>query len=122
MPYQLRISLDRTLVWRSVIVSETLTLGSLHLVIQQAMGWENRHLFIFKVGQERYGPDDLDEESITLKQVFKGSTKTVRYIYDFGDWWEHTITLEQTRPKMATTLVVAGEGDCPAEDSGGVDR
>ena len=122
MPYQLRISLDRTLVWRSVVVPETLTLGSLHLVIQQAMGWENRHLFMFQVGQKRYGPDDLDEESITLKRVFTGTTKTVRYIYDFGDWWEHTITLEQTTPKMAETLVVGGEGDCPAEDSGGVDR
>lgn len=47
MPYQLRISLDWTRVWRSVIVPETLTLGSLHLVIQQAMGWEDRHLFMF---------------------------------------------------------------------------
>ena len=38
MPYQLRISLDRTPVWRRVVVPESLTLASLHLVIQQAMG------------------------------------------------------------------------------------
>ena len=86
------------------------------------MGWENRHLFRFEVGRKKFGPDDLDEESITLKQVFKGTTTTVRYNYDFGDWWEHTITHEQTMPKMAETLVVGGEGNYPAEDSGGVDH
>lgn len=122
MPYQLRISLDRTSVWRSVIVPETLTLGSLHLVIQQAMGWENRHLFMFEVGRIRFGPSDLDEESLTLKQAFKDDTVSIRYVYDFGDWWAHTITLERTVLQMAETLIVGGEGKCPAEDSGGVDR
>ena len=120
MPYQLRISLDRTTVWRRVVVPETLTLGSLHLVIQQAMGWENKHLHVFEIGGKSYGPDDLDEESITLEDVFKGSTGSIRYVYDFGDWWEHTVTLEERSFQLADKLVVAGEGKCPAEDSGGV--
>ena len=120
MPYQLRISLDRTPVWRRVVVPESLTLASLHLVIQQAIGWENRHLHVFEVGGKSYGPDDLDDDAITLKVVFKGKTRSMRYVYDFGDWWEHTVTLEQITFQLADKLVVAGEGQCPAEDSGGV--
>jgi len=120
MPYQLRISLDRTPVWRRVIIPETLTLGGLHLVIQQAMGWENRHLHAFEIGGKSYGPDDLDEQSVKLTDVFKGRTGAIRYVYDFGDWWEHTVMLEERCFRLADKLVIAGEGQCPAEDSGGV--
>jgi hypothetical protein len=118
MPLHLRIALDQTAVWREVVVQENLTLGGLHLVIQQAMGWENRHLYRFDVNGKHYGPDDLDVDAFTLKQVFK--TKSISYVYDFGDWWEHTVTLVETVPKMAETLVTAGQGICPDEDSGGV--
>ena len=120
MPYQLRISLDRTPVWRRVVVPESLSLASLHLLIQQAMGWENGHLHVFEVGGKSYGPDDIDDDAITLKDVFKGKTRSIRYVYDFGDWWEHTVTLEEITFQLADKLVVAGEGQCPAEDSGGV--
>ena len=58
------------------------------------MGWEDRDLFMCKVGQKRYAPDDLDEESITLKQIFKGSTKSYGYVSDFGDWWGSSVTLQ----------------------------
>ena len=116
----LRITLDHTLVWREVVVQDNLNLANLHLVIQQAMGWEDRHLFCFEVNGQRYGPDDLDDESITLKRAFK--TNPINYVYDFGDWWEHTVTLIETVTQMSETLVVAGKGQSPAEDSGGVDR
>lgn len=116
MPYQLRISLDRTPIWRRVVVPESLTLASLHLIIQQAMGWENRHLYVFEVGAKKYGPDDLDDDTVTLKSVFKGGSSG--NVYDFGDWWEHTVTLEQITFQLVDKLVVAGEGKCPAEDSG----
>lgn len=120
MPLLLRITLDHTSVWREVVVPEALTLSSLHQVIQQAMGWEERHLYRFEVDGKRYGPDDLDDDLITLKQAFKRNS--INYVYDFGDWWEHTVTLIETVTQMSETLVVAGQGQCPTEDSGGVDR
>ena len=120
MPLLLRITLDHTLVWREVVVQDNLNLANLHLVIQQAMGWENRHLYFFEVDSQRFGPDDQNDESITLKQAFKN--KTINYVYDFGDWWGHTVTLKEYVPKIAETLVVAAQGQCPAEDSGGVGR
>lgn len=54
MPDQLRIFLDRTPIWPMVTIPETLTLGSPHLVVHQAMGLENRPLHVFAVGSQRY--------------------------------------------------------------------
>ena len=55
-----------------------------------------------------------------MKDVFKGTTRSIRYVYDFGDGWEDAVTLEDVTFVLADKLVVAGEGQCPAEDSGGV--
>ena len=84
------------------------------------MGWENKHLHVFEVGGKSYGPDDLDDDAVTLKDVFKAKTRSIRYVYDCGDWWEHTVTLEDITCELADKLVVTGERQCPAEDSGGV--
>ena len=45
------------------------------------------------------------------------------YLYDFGDSWEHTITVEKVAPppehSLGSAYVEAGERACPPEDSGG---
>jgi hypothetical protein len=41
------------------------------------------------------------------------------YVYDFGDWWEHTITLEKTLdadPAASYPTCLTGRGDAPVED------
>lgn len=121
MPYQLHIELKEvhTPVWRKVVVPHLLTLGGLHLVIQQAMGWENRHLYEFIVGGKRLSSDEHDLEEFVLRDAFDSKHKTIEYIYDFGDYWQHEITLEETSFRLAETLVIAREGDCPPEDIGG---
>ena len=46
-----------------------------------------------------------------------------RYAYELGDNWEHEINVEKIiSPQADKTypLCVAGRGDCPPEDSGGV--
>lgn len=60
----MRISLldSRPLVWRSVVVPETIKLPKLHQVIQVAMGWYYSHVheFVFPTGH--YGePTEFDE-------------------------------------------------------------
>ena len=45
------------------------------------------------------------------------------YVYDFGDNWEHILTLEEIvepAPGAARAAVVAAERAAPLEDSGGV--
>nr|WP_228734084.1 plasmid pRiA4b ORF-3 family protein [Xanthomonas euvesicatoria] len=43
------------------------------------------------------------------------------YTYDFGDNWQHRVTVEKTmaRPKGTYPRVIAGKYACPPEDCGG---
>ncbi len=108
------------------------TLGELHHVIQAAMGWEDCHLHEFEVGLVRYGPeeedDDIfgldveDEDRVTLGVVAPKVGAKLRYVYDFGDGWRHTITvqkIEPAEPGQSYPLAVAGKRATPPEDSGG---
>ena len=58
---QLKIELAwiKPVIWRRIIVPETMTLGKLHDAIQAAMGWCDCHLHEFEIAGERYGiPED----------------------------------------------------------------
>ena len=49
-------------------------------------------------------------------------TKTLQYLYDFGDGWEHTIKIERIDdavPGIAYPRLVDAVGRCPPEDVGG---
>ena len=73
----------------------------LHLTLQVAMGWTNSHLYMFEAARATWGiadPDfggeDLPANKTTLGQVIEDTgKKTINYIYDFGDNWEHRIKI-----------------------------
>ena len=130
MIYQLRITLDdvQPPVWRRVLVPGGYTLDRLHRVVQYAVGWSDYHLHVFDIDGRQFGvpdPDGLlevrDELDARLDSVaVKGGR--FRYTYDFGDWWEHEILVEEVVPADADTsypICVEGEGACPPEDVGG---
>jgi hypothetical protein len=129
---QVRIELRGTKpkVWRRVLVPHTITLLKLHLVIQAAFGWGHAHLHEFLGGDgERYGspdplydsPDSVNSERVRLTTVLR--TSTLSYVYDFGDYWDHRITVEKTHaadPLMTLPFCIGGAGATPPEDCGGV--
>ena len=130
---QLRIELRYTdpMIWRRVLVPDTITLVQLHAVIQESMGWWNSHLHEFDIVGLRYGmtdPEwDVDPELINeaRKKLLKviGHGKQFDYLYDFGDSWLHRITLEKILPMIQPqryAVCVGGENACPPEDVGGV--
>jgi Plasmid pRiA4b ORF-3-like protein len=80
--YQLRIELQHIapLIWRRILVPNTLKLSKLDRVVQAAMGWDNSHLHDWHIGSQRYGvPDEewigtstiLDERKLELTR-FRG--------------------------------------------------
>lgn len=135
--YRLKIVLLGTKppVWRRLQVPGDASLGWLHAVLQVAMGWTNSHLHHFLTADGRYtdprhGEDmgfgeapDRDEANATLAQVAPGEGAQFGYEYDFGDSWEHEITVEKIlpgQPAAAPALCLDGARACPPEDCGGI--
>lgn len=129
---QVRIQLMwlRPTIWRRVCIPATITLDRLHRVIQAAMGWSNKHLHQFVIGRQRYGRSDplgtlshrvISESKVKLNAALKDK-KALRYLYDFGDYWEHELKIEKLLPAETSlhAFCVAGERACPPEDVGGV--
>ena len=127
---QLKIELAwiKPVIWRRIVVPETINLHKLHQVIQIVMGWRDCHLHEFVIDGKRYGPPDpycndtFPEGQTRLGSVLE-NRKSFKYIYDFGDSWEHRIKLEKTLPGTAESLkqaiCLAGANAAPLEDIGG---
>lgn len=141
--YQLKITLDGLVppIWRRIILPSDSTFDDLHRAIQCAMGWDFSHLHAFRIHSnksdhveigepnEDFGIDILPEWEEKISDWFidpkKHSKKKrqIRYDYDFGDSWEHTIKLEKILPREKSgkyPFCVDGERACPPEDCGGV--
>ncbi|SED43904.1 pRiA4b ORF-3-like protein [Rhizobiales bacterium GAS191] len=132
---RLKITLDdvEPAVMRRLDVPLDLRLDRLHLVIQAAMGWTNSHLYEFRdrgIGWgipdpdvRGFSADPLDASKATLLEVIEDSgVRTVKYLYDFGDGWEHTVEIERigrADPQASYPALIDAVGRCPPEDVGG---
>ncbi len=131
---------------RKVLVPEHLNMWQLHLVIQDAMGWLDMHLFEFKDRMrhpeisvyisdgEEYGMGMINQPKIIrnpdkagLSELFvkKNQSKPFFYWYDFGDDWMHKISFQKVSKKDLTyfkghPICIDATGSCPPEDIGGV--
>ena len=129
-----RIELRDTnpLIWREVEVPTSVTLRVLHDIIQAVMGWFDYHLWEFTIAKQRYGlPMDEDwgterrihAAKVRLRDVLKPRKTTIDYLYDFGDAWEHRLTvtgIRQGQPGVAYPRYIGGEWNAPPEDCGGL--
>ena len=131
---RLKITLNgvKPAVLRRVEVPFDISLDRLHLVIQAAMGWTNSHLYEIRAGGAGWstplpdvdgGRDFLDARKAKLDDVLADvGAKTLRYVYDFGDGWEHTIKVERLadpEPGALYPRLTEASGRCPPEDVGG---
>jgi hypothetical protein len=130
---ELEISLksSKPKIWRRVHVPATHTFHQLHEVIQHAMGWMGHHLYAFQLN--RYSSigipsaDDWEEvqdsRKIKIGGYFQAPKDKIVYEYDFGDSWEHNVSLKKilaADPKITYPIVTAGAMACPPEDCGGI--
>ena len=129
---RLRIKLDdvEPAVVRRVEVPLTIRLDRLHLVLQAAMGWTNSHLYEIRardVGWGRpdpyFGDGPLDASKARLVDVLEDvGARSLKYLYDFGDGWEHSVRIERitdAMPGIAYPRLLEAAGRCPPEDVGG---
>ena len=133
--YQLKVELldIEPTIWRQFVVPAHIPLDRLHDVIQIVMGWRDCHLheFTFKKQQYTEAPETkdygLEEGNHRLADLVKRKGSKFHYLYDFGDSWQHELTLENSRYKFpedifghfAILTCLDGKGACPPEDVGG---
>ena len=105
---RLKITLDnvKPTVMRRIEVPVSVKLDTLHEMIQAIMPWDNYHGYDFRVREtcwgipmpemEDFGFPIADARNATLAHALsEPNFKTLRYIYDFGDDWRHTIKVER---------------------------
>ena len=118
-------------VTRTLQVPSNIRLDRLHLTLQAAMGWTNSHLYMFEAGGATWGlpdPDfggeDLPANKTTLAEMIEDTgANTISYLYDFGDSWEHKITITSISDPVPGNLyprLTEVSGKCPPEDVGGL--
>jgi len=116
---------------RHIEVPLKIRLDRLHEVIQAAMGWTDTHLYEFRVGDAGWGMPDpdgfydgpMDAKKMTLEKLLdQTATRTIQYVYDFGDDWDHSIRIERVNEAatgMTYPRLLKAAGACPPEDVGG---
>ena len=130
--YEIRVDLidAQPTIWRTLLVPADIRLHHLHNVLQVTMGWTNSHLHEFRKGRTVYGVPAIDGDDFGQKirrsckyqidALLKKPKQSFVYSYDFGDDWEHQVTLLSIRPEPCKTIrCLAGERACPPEDCGG---
>ena len=130
--YQFKVSLVgiRPPIWRRLLISNQVTLHKLHMAIQIMGGWWNYHLHVFEIAGTEYGYPDPDGEldhlssaryKLNALPLMRG--ESFKYVYDFGDHWEHKVLLEDVLPPDQAPghpVCLGGERGFPHEDCGGV--
>ena len=126
-------------IWRRFSLSGNATFEDLHVVIQQAVGWENKQQHEFRYGKGKkltdvIGPKDEDiviegafheESQITLGEFLNRKKLPFRmlYRYDFLEDWVHEVVIEKKEEIDEVDDIQAefleGERACPLEDCGG---
>jgi hypothetical protein len=106
-------------------VAEDTSLERLHGVLQAAFEWTDDHLHEFSLvsGRGNLAPRVTNEAKLTVGGMLPSPKARLRYLYDFGDSWEHLIELEKVLPAEPAgqyPVCVAGERSAPPEDCGGI--
>ncbi|MBR5428076.1 MAG: plasmid pRiA4b ORF-3 family protein [Clostridia bacterium] len=126
---------------RRVTIPMDFSMFYVHDVIRQLFLWQNYHLHEFVTKLQKNGRpaqrivdpaqwekefagargcESLDEHKTRLSDVFPG-TERILYLYDFGDGWEHEISLVRIieDADIPSPVCESMNGDAPPEDCGG---
>ena len=105
------------------------------------MGWGDSHLFQFHTGEfgfsdsitakeymdeeikyeaDMNGYKIMDARRKKIKAYFSRN-KMIFYTYDYGDFWEHKVVMEQVADLPSNEIgCIDGRGACPPDDCGGI--
>lgn len=138
MQFRITLAEVKPAIWRRIVVPASYSFWDLHVAIQDAMGWLDCHLHLFRLRHPMTGrPVEIgipDEDAFEGDPVCRAgwevrvsdylATAGARalYDYDFGDGWVHEVKLEAVGPRQKGAKYpqcLDGRRACPPEDCGG---
>ena len=127
--------------WRRVLLPGGMSLDDFVHALIAAMGWDDEHKCSITIGKTEYQVSGLFVEPmfwhfhaelnaldatqyIAIDELKKSNE--IFMLYDYGDCWEHKITVEKIIPEASVQknelfTCLDGAGACPPEDCGGSD-
>nr|GID88981.1 hypothetical protein Ade03nite_79050 [Actinoplanes derwentensis] len=126
---QIKVSLRgaKPPIWRRLELPGDTSLADLHHILQTTFGWQDGHMHVFETPYGEFGVADRElehraEKPVTLEQVAPATGDKVRYLYDFGDNWEHEIVVEKILDRTAGAYprCTGGRRAAPPDDCGGI--
>lgn len=132
--YQVKIMIKNSKppIWRRAIIPAGLSFSQLQLVFNEIMGWCGGHLSMFEfrtlgIRIEEPFDDVLDKYSLDAREEiideYFEKVDWFSYVYDFGDWWDHRVTVEKVLENYPYNYpkVLKLKGDTPPENCGGIE-
>ena len=126
-------------IWRRIQIPSHYSFWDLHVAIQDAMGWMDSHLHMFRLHDPKSrkpifigipdedgffdDPEILPGWDFPVSRFITLADRSTKYEYDFGDGWSHSVSLERIeprQPKRQYPVCIAGRRACPPEDCGGI--
>jgi hypothetical protein len=123
--YIFKVSLGK--MWRKIAISSQMTLENLSHLILESVDFDCDHLDMFRYKNQfgrtievshpyADGSPSTDEVLIVDLSLQEGSMMT--YIFDFGDWWEFRVQLEQIATDRSQTdygAIIESKGKAPVQ-------
>ncbi|MEW9676964.1 plasmid pRiA4b ORF-3 family protein [Lentibacillus sp. L22] len=114
-------------VWRKITISSEHTMQDLHKAIIQAFNFDDEHLYSFFMDGEKWSPNCIaspnDDSGANAANIQIGSAglhegQHFMYLYDYGDEWIFTVTLENIAPlegEPTAPVIIAEKGSAPEQ-------
>lgn len=136
--YQLKVVIKNSKppIWRRCIVPAGITFSQLAIILNEIMEWSGCHLFEFEFyhmevrinediddsrEKDSWTDYDLLDASVTHIDSFMEHEAWFTYTYDYGDNWQHRVTIEKILDDAENyPQVIKYKGKGPKEDCGGL--
>jgi hypothetical protein len=123
--YIFKVSLGK--MWRKIAISSQMTLENLSHLILESVDFDSDHLDMFRyknqVGRmievsHPYADGSPSTDEVCLGDLPLKEGFTMTYIFDFGDWWEFRVQLEQIttdNPQTDYGAIIESRGKAPVQ-------
>lgn len=113
-------------LWRRIAIPADRTMSTLASTILNAVEFDHDHLYEFSY-RNRFGATErvnhpyMDEgpwaDEVLVGEVPIHVGQTMTYVFDFGDWWEFSVTLEKVDAEMDVDepVILEAHGEPPEQ-------